>query len=181
MAQPLLERTWTVSTAMLHILSLKRKMHYGSVSNLAGTTPQSRLSTAPSFDGVSKFYSSWNKYSFCLQGFLQGNQDFMLRKLFAKCKVSFPFCFCFHVRVLNVWSWSWTCECQTWVLVFFFCPFTYSQAMNRALVGMWHSTTRVRVTLFHLEEVIYLCLMLIISLRLTNLFIYPNLSAYVYI
>ena len=155
---------------MLYILSLKRKVHYGSVSNLAGTTPQSRLSTAPSLDGVSKFYSSWNKYSFCLEGFLQENQDFMLRKLFAKCKVSFPFCFCFHVRVLNVWSWSWTWNLSVSFLLLPIYIFT-----NRALVGMWRSTTRVRVTLFHLEEVIYLCLMLIISLRLTNLFCIPKL------
>ena len=95
---------------------------------------------------------------------------FYASQIICQMQSQFSIFFCFHVRVLNVWSWSWTCECQTWVSVFFFCPLTYSQAMNRALVGMWRSTTRVRVTLFHLEEVIYLCLMLIISLILTNLF-----------
>ena len=104
---------------------------------------------------------------FARKAFTIGIHSFLDTNTFSNRKDSFPFSF------LPFVSWTLKMAVSNFECQFSLCH-SHIHNLNRALVGMWRSTTRVRVTLFHLEEVIYLCLILIISLRLTNLFYIPK-------
>ena len=140
------------------IFIYKSKMLYGSVLYLAVSTLQSHFFDCTILWWCSKFPLFRNGCSLCLQSFFEGIVWVLILKTLSPSAMSALPLFHFHFwnspADVEHWCWIWTC----WVLVFFLFSFTYSQSMIRALVGMWRLTTRVRVTLFHLREFIYLCI-----------------------
>ena len=117
-------------------------------------------STAPSFDGVPNFHFFEMDVLYAFKAFLNEFSGVLILKTlkFSKCNVSFA---TFSFSLLKFACRCWTLKLNLNMLsvsFLFLFSFTYSQSMNRALVGMWRLTTRVRVTLFHLREVIYLCI-----------------------
>ena len=150
-----------------HILSYKSKMLYGIVSNLAGITPQSRFSVQLHHPLMVFPDLHFTKWIFFLPARLSFKEFtvFWTRTLFAKCKHSFPFSF------LPFVSWTLKMAVSNFECKFSLCH-SHIHNLNRALVGMWRSTTRVRVTLFCFESGHYLCLLSKMSLltQLTDLF-----------
>ena len=93
-----------------------------------------------------QIYTSRNGYSFCPQGFHSRNSQFSGHEHFCQVQTQFSIFF-FAFRKLNFENGSVKFQ----VSVFFFVIHVFTN-MNRALVGMWRSTTRVRVTHFHYES-----------------------------
>ena len=76
---------------MLHILVSKSKMLRESVSSLAGITPQSRLSTAPTFDSVSKFSLHETDILFARKAFMREFEFFFPVQFLSSAKSVFQF------------------------------------------------------------------------------------------
>ena len=169
----LLERTpMHDSTAIGHNLRNKCKMLGSSVLFFGRIyTTESFSSTAPSLDGVSKIYTWWIQMFF-----LPSRGEFLFfdsigfissQILKWPIPVSFDVSFLFDLKfefLSRCWTWNWRGDFWVSVFVFFFIHILTS--MNRALIGMWRLTIRVRVTLFFLlKEVINLYVLLKMALN----------------
>ena len=110
---------------------------------------------------------------FARKAFTIGIHSFLDTNTFANRKDSFPFSF------LPFVSWTLKMAVSNFECQFSLCH-SHIHNLNRALVGMWRSTTRVRVTLFRFESGHYLCLLSKMSLltQLTDLFFTQNLSSH---
>ena len=83
---------------------------------------------------------------FARKAFIQGIHSFLDTNTFCQVQTQFSIFF-FSFRKLNFENGSVKFQ----VSVFFFVIHVFTN-MNRALVGMWRSTTRVRITHFHSES-----------------------------
>ena len=120
---------------------------------LAGSTPQSRFLRLHHPSMVfPKFTLDEYKCSFCLQeaSFFFDSIGFISSQILKwPIPVSFDVSFLFDLKfefLSRCWTWNWRGDFWVSVFVFFFIHILTS--MNRALIGMWRLTIRVRVTLF---------------------------------
>ena len=138
---------------------------------LAGPTPQSHFLRLHHPSMVfPKFTLVEYKCSFCLQEacFFFDSYRFYQFTNIEVTNTSFLRRFIFvwlEVWILSrCWTWNWRGDFWVSVFVFFFIHILTS--MNRALIGMWRLTIRVRVTLFFLlKEVINLYVLLKMALN----------------